>query len=185
MHSPRLLSVVAFVLVLAGCGAGNETSTSTQPRTTTTQTASSTPATTVAATTTTAPPAPEPAGESTAPSAAESYSAPQPVPTVPIVEPHIVDCQPGLGEVTTYWSDGSVTGYSPYCQSVHDDALAQEVAANTPVCDGVTCRYPSGATMPDPAATPATPSPWVQGQLDWHECIEAGNTEDYCRSTLN
>ncbi|APT82665.1 hypothetical protein [Corynebacterium ammoniagenes] len=30
-----------------------------------------------------------------------------------------------------------------------------------------------------------TPSPWVQGQIDWHNCLDAGNTEEYCRATLN
>lgn len=90
----------------------------------------------------------------------------------------------GLGPVVTYWSDGTVTGYSQHCQQIHDEALAEEVAANTPVCNGTVCEYPSGATVPDPAA-PSTPSPWVQGQLDWQACIEAGNSEEYCRVTLN
>jgi hypothetical protein len=30
-----------------------------------------------------------------------------------------------------------------------------------------------------------TPSPWVQGQIDWVDCLDAGNTEEYCRETLN
>ncbi len=54
------------------------------------------------------------------------------VETIVVQEPVIVDCQPGMGPITTYWSNGSVTGYSDYCQSVHDQALAEEVAANTP-----------------------------------------------------
>lgn len=29
------------------------------------------------------------------------------------------------------------------------------------------------------------PSPWVQGQIDWANCLDAGNTEEYCRETLN
>ena len=69
-------------------------------------------------------------------------------------EPYIVDCQMGLGPIETYWSDGTVTGYSDYCQSVHDEVLQGEVDANTPTCDGTVCRYPSGATMPDPNAVP-------------------------------
>lgn len=28
-------------------------------------------------------------------------------------------------------------------------------------------------------------SPWVQGQIDWSNCLDAGNTEEYCRETLN
>lgn len=30
-----------------------------------------------------------------------------------------------------------------------------------------------------------TPSPWVQGQIDWVDCLDAGNSEEYCRETLN
>lgn len=66
----------------------------------------------------------------------------------------IVDCQPGLGPITTYWSDGTVTGYTAYCQSVHDEALQGEIDANTSVCDGTVCTYPNGATIPDPNAVP-------------------------------
>lgn len=68
--------------------------------------------------------------------------------------PVIVDCQTGLGPIQTYWSDGSVTGYSEYCQSVHNQVLQAEVDANSPSCDGTVCRYPSGAVIPDPNATP-------------------------------
>lgn len=68
--------------------------------------------------------------------------------------PYIVDCQQGLGPIETYWSDGSVTGYSGYCQGIHDNNLRGEREANTATCDGTICRYPSGATMPDPNATP-------------------------------
>lgn len=93
----------------------------------------------------------------------------------------------GLGPVESYWSDGSVTGYSDYCQAQHDQMLQAEVEANTPTCDGTVCRYPSGATVPDnrSVTTVRTPSPWVQGQIDWQNCIEAGNTQEYCRATLN
>ncbi|WP_433663061.1 hypothetical protein ACQPW1_13555 [Nocardia sp. CA-128927] len=46
--------------------------------------------------------------------------------------PHITDCQVGLGPVVTYWSDGSVTGWSPECQAVHDKVLQDEADANRP-----------------------------------------------------
>jgi len=150
---------------------------STTTSTTTTATASTTTAlptttTTVVATTTVEP--------------AAAYTEPAIAPSAWVEEPYILHCNPGgFGPIETYWSDGTVTGWSEYCQEVHDQTLADEVAANAPVCDGTICRYPSGATMPDPAATPKTPSPWVQGQLDWQECKEAGNTDDYCRLTLN
>lgn len=106
----------------------------------------------------------------------------------PIVEPplesspYIVSCQMGLGPIETYWSDGSVTGYSDYCQAQHDQSSRSEVEANTPTCDGTVCRYPSGATIPDQQtpAIPRTPSPWVQGQIDYFNCIDAGNSEEFC-----
>lgn len=81
-------------------------------------------------------------------------ASPVPLDTPTKSAPVIVGCQQGLGPVQTYWSDGRVTGYSDYCQAVHDETLEGEVAANTPSCDGTVCRYPSGATMPDPNATP-------------------------------
>lgn len=104
-----------------------------------------------------------------------------------VAAPYIVSCQIGLGLVETYWSDGTVTGHSDYCQAQHDQVLRAEVEANTPTCDGTVCRYPSGATVPDtrPTNTVKKPSPWVQGQIDWQNCIEAGNTQEYCRATLN
>lgn len=68
--------------------------------------------------------------------------------------PVIVDCQTGLGPIVTYWSDGTVTGYSDYCQSVHDEVLRGEREANTFECDGTVCRNPyTGVEMPDPNAT--------------------------------
>ncbi|NKR39690.1 hypothetical protein GS490_06605 [Rhodococcus hoagii] len=35
-----------------------------------------------------------------------------------------------MGPIETYWFDGTVTGYSDYCQAQHDAALAAEVEAN-------------------------------------------------------
>ncbi|MCW4352004.1 hypothetical protein ONR57_01665 [Hoyosella sp. YIM 151337] len=79
-------------------------------------------------------------------------ASPQPATQAPA--PVIVDCQTGLGPIVTYWSDGSVTGYSDYCQSVHDEVLRHEREANTFECDGVVCRNPyTGVEMPDPSAT--------------------------------
>ncbi|EOM74459.1 hypothetical protein Rrhod_4261 [Rhodococcus rhodnii LMG 5362] len=66
----------------------------------------------------------------------------------------------GLGPIETYWSDGTVTGYSDYCQSVHDENLQGEAEANTPVCDGTVCTFPNGATVPDRNAdAPVVPAP--------------------------
>lgn len=86
---------------------------------------------------------------------------PAPAPTETVVEetavepqPYIVGCQVGLGPIETYWSDGTVTGYSDYCQDQHDTSLRREREANTPACDGTVCRYPNGAQIPDPNAVP-------------------------------
>lgn len=125
--------------------------------------------------------------ETTTPLAVPTAESPITTVLEPTAARYIVSCQTGLGPVETYWSDGTVTGYSDYCQAQHDQVLRSEAEANTPICDGAICRYPSGATRPDTSATTSVriPSPWVQGQIDWTNCIEAGNSEDYCRTTLN
>ncbi|TJZ80021.1 hypothetical protein FCG67_03780 [Rhodococcus oryzae] len=82
-------------------------------------------------------------------------------------EPYIVDCQAGMGPIITYWSDGTTTGYSDYCQSAHDKAGRDEAAANTPTCDGVKCTYPNGATMPDPNAAPPIPDDRCTNQINY------------------
>lgn len=179
MNAARLLAALICLLAVVGC---DNTGTDTPAGTTTSTETAPPPAPTTSVVAPTA--APTVAPEVPIQPTAEIPALPMAEEAPPAPEPYIVDCQLGLGEIVTYWSDGSVTGYSDYCQSVHDQALASEVAANTPVCDGTTCRYPSGATMPDPAAS-ATPSPWVQDQLDWAACIDAGNPEEYCRVALN
>ena len=176
MKIVRLLPLLVVVLSVTACGGSDRSGTGTPE--------SSVASTSVVAVTA----APIPVSESAAPEPAPEEAAPvtteQPLTqeTEMVEDPYIVDCQMGLGPVITYWSDGTVTGYSDYCQSIHDQVLQDEVAANTPVCDGTICRYPSGATRPDTESAPRTPSPWVQGQLDWQVCKEAGNTDEYCRA---
>lgn len=48
-------------------------------------------------------------------------------------------------------------------------------------------HYHGRAPTPEsePIITGRTPSPWVQGQIDWQNCIEAGNTQEYCRATVD
>lgn len=48
--------------------------------------------------------------------------------------------------------------------------------------DGNEHPYSDCAQPPAPATDP---SPWVQGQIDWQNCLDAGNAEEYCRETLN
>lgn len=97
----------------------------------------------------------------------------QPSPAAPPAQPYIVDCQMGLGPVETYWSDGSVTGYSEHCQSVLDPTLREEREANTSVCDGTVCRYPSGVQFPDPNASSTVDVPYTCNYDV--VCDEAGN----------
>lgn len=138
----RLAGVAFLCAALAGC-APTEVSDSPQPTSPNTST--------VASETTVDPPPPLPPQATPEPAPALETES---VEATVVEEPYILDCQIGLGPIETYWSDGTVTGYSDYCQSVHDQVLQNEVDANTPVCDGTICRYPSGATIPDPNAVP-------------------------------
>ncbi|WML61005.1 hypothetical protein QNA09_00465 (plasmid) [Rhodococcus sp. AH-ZY2] len=142
-----LICTAVFAAAMAtGCSSPDETAP------TTTRIPSSTSVTSI----TTAPPTPA-AVTTTDPAPEQAPPVPvEPAPAETAAEPYIVSCQIGLGPIETYWSDGSVTGYSDYCQAQHDSVLEAEVAANTPICDGTVCRYPSGAVMPDPNATPST-----------------------------
>lgn len=140
VRSLKLLSIVGVLACLVACGGSPEES---KPGVA----ASSASSTSVAAQApTVAPPAPIVPAE--LPIAEPSYTEPQ------VPEPVIVDCETGLGPVTTYWSDGTVTGYTDYCQSVHDQVLQREIDANTSVCDGTVCTYQNGGTIPDPNAVP-------------------------------
>lgn len=101
------------------------------------------------------------------------------------MEPYIVSCQVGLGPITTSWSDGTVTGYSDYCQAQHDRVLEAEVEASSRVCDGTVCRSPSGAVMPDPSAVPSpAPAPSLYPTEDEsyiRTCIgKTGQTREQC-----
>lgn len=155
-HILRLAGIACLCAVFASCGSDNG---STSPPTATSQIPTS------AATVQSSPRETEPTPQTDAESVDPMPPALAPVPSPPmsetaaveapvVEEPYIVDCQMGLGPIVTYWSDGTVTGYSDYCQSVHDRVLQGEIEANTPECDGTVCRYPSGATMPDPNAAP-------------------------------
>ncbi len=176
-----VVPVFAVLLVLPGCSGGEDRAVDPSP----VASASASATTTVTAT---ALPSAQPTTEvppvvaTNAFEAVETYVEPAPV----YEEPYIVDCQMGLGPIATTWSDGSETGWSPYCQSVHDQVLQGEIDANTPTCETDVCVYPNGATIPNPNyPVVQTPSPWVQGQIDWQNCLEAGNTEDSCRATPN
>lgn len=145
----RFIAATTIGLALFVSGCGNNSESVYKPSSTTTSTSQTT--TTSATSSTTSTSNSETSTLET--SEAEPELATQEAES-PAAEPSIVSCQMGLGPIETYWSDGSVTGYSDYCQSVHDQALDGERMANTPSCDGVTCRYPSGVEFPDPNAAP-------------------------------
>ncbi|GAB39536.1 hypothetical protein GOSPT_070_00240 [Gordonia sputi NBRC 100414] len=64
--------------------------------------------------------------------------------------PTIVGCQEGYDPIQTRWSDGTVTGYSEYCQGVRDQFVANEVNPESgpkqPVCES---GLPCGITEDD------------------------------------
>ena len=140
-------ATIGFAICVTGCGNNAESvdepvspSTSASQETTTSSSSSTTMTSTdERPTSETSEATPEPPTQDLAPAAAE---------------PSIVSCQMGFGPIETYWSDGSVTGYSDYCQSIQSQNLEEERLANTPSCDGITCRYPNGAEFPDPNAAP-------------------------------
>lgn len=173
--SIAVVAAFAALFVLSGCSDGESETADPLP---------AAPATSTTTATTVFPPSvpPTTAPVPTAVEPVEAYVEPAAL----YEEPFIVECQMGLGPIATTWSDGSETGWSSYCQSVHDQVLQGEVDANTPKCETDVCVYPNGATIPNPNyRVVQTPSPWVQGQIDWQNCLEAGNTEDLCRATLN
>lgn len=55
------------------------------------------------------------------------------------------------------------------------------------IYDPVNCSSEKLAELYGGATTTEVrePSPWVQGQIDWTECLEQGNSEDQCREILN
>jgi len=119
-------NIAVSALVVAGCGGndsreGNPTSAS-----------EGSPAPTTAET---PPSSAQASGPEVVPPSSPAVAAPEPeLEPEPEPEPAlvIVSCQIGLGPIETYWSDGSVTGWSDFCQSQHDDVLRREREANDP-----------------------------------------------------
>lgn len=116
----------------------------------------------------------------------QRLNQPQPA-TTASAAPTLVECIYGGGSWTTNgrMSDGSFQ-WAPECQALHD----QQMAANPYRCPQTDHYVPGpehcggGITAPPPEQQ-QQPSPWVQGQIDWTNCLEAGNTEEQCREMLN
>lgn len=77
--------------------------------------------------------------------------------------PTVVRCLEGTPG-PTLMSDGS-TQYTDFCFQLMGGPkiLEAEKNANAPT-----------------VTTVQTPSPWVQGQIDWANCVEAGHSEEWC-----
>lgn len=93
-------------------------------------------------------------------------------------EPYVVECLFGTPG-PSLMSDGT-TIYTDYCfyENGGPEYLEQESWANSP-------DNPALAEYYEQLEQQQQPSPWVQGQIDWTNCLNAGNSEQYCRDTLN
>ena len=72
----------------------------------------------------------------------------------------------GLYEQGTTWFTDGTSGWTQYCSDNFHDGPPHAYEPYTP-----------------PAQN--TPSPWVQGQIDWSNCLESGKSEEQCRAELN
>lgn len=108
-----------LIILVSGCGADEPASDA--PTSTTAVTSSPTTTTTVA-----------------------PFAPASDAPVEPALEPTIVGCQDGHNPVETTWSDGTVTGYSDYCQSVRDQFVQNSAPAPGPVVNP-----PATTAVPD------------------------------------
>ena len=122
----KLFVAAAGTLMLLASGCGTDETASDSPASTATVTATTTVTGSPTATTTVTQPAPD-----------------SDAPVEPAMEPTIIGCQDGYNPVETIWSDGTVTGYSDYCQSVRDQFVQSQA--------------PAQGTAVDPPATTASP----------------------------
>lgn len=58
-------------------------------------------------------------------------------------------------------------------------------ASQAPQMETTAPPAPNNPTAGGPQTSPRTPSPWVQGQIDWANCKEQGYTNAQCREKLN
>lgn len=75
----------------------------------------------------------------------------------------------GLYEQGTTWFTDGTSGWTQYCSDNFHD--------------GPPPVYEPREPYTPPAEN--TPSPWVQGQIDWANCLESGKSEEQCRAELN
>lgn len=77
---------------------------------------------------------------------------------------HCAKSSQGLYEQGTTWFTDGTSGWTQYCANIFYDG-------------------PSTNTAPKPQNN--EPSPWVQGQIDWADCLNSGYSEEECRAMLN
>ena len=105
-----------------------------------------------------------------------SPQADTPVAEAPAVEqapaePVVVECLAGTPG-SARWSDGTVS-YSQWCFDTMGGEQHLEDEAN------------AGVPPTPEQQQPRKPSPWVQGQIDWANCLDSGKTKEQCREELN
>lgn len=175
-----LITALTATMLAAGCASEDTTPDLTTSSTTSTTSESSTttsssiaePTSSLANTTSEEPTTPQTiAYEQPAPAPTEApATAPAPVEAPQAEAPYVVECLDGVPG-PALWSDGT-RAHSQWCWEQRGGAAYAEAEAN--------------AGLPAPAEqTPPQHSPWVQGQIDWTNCLNAGNTEEYCREILN
>lgn len=156
----RLVFVAVALSLLAGCSQNEAPQAPATPPSSMTTTPESALPTTLQSL---APPTTEVSAPTTE-SAAGPITAPEAV---------IVSCQVGLGPIETYWSDGSQTGWSQYCQSQHGTVLRNEREANQPRekqiswCGTDKNIYNRGETF----YTDGTSTSWTQYCADQFEAV--------------
>lgn len=77
---------------------------------------------------------------------------------------HCAKSSQGLYEQGTTWFTDGTSGWTQYCANNFYDGLSMN-------------------TAPEPQNN--EPSPWVQGQIDWADCLNSGHSEEECREMLN
>lgn len=85
----------------------------------------------------------------------------------------------GIEEVGTTWYTDGTTGWTQHCTDEMMNQVPQQIPNNY-----------HGQPAPVPYQTPEQAyyengkpvSEWVQGQLEWKACVDAGNTVEYCHT---
>lgn len=85
----------------------------------------------------------------------------------------------GIEEVGTTWFTDGTTGWTQYCA----DEMISQVPQQAPPAyseEPAPIPYEEPSQMYNQYGEPV--SDWVQDQIRWSACIEAGNTQQYCNT---